>query len=622
MNKIITWSIISHKQGKLIDNLLSSFQNLDCTNFQFIITINIPEDLSFLDKYSNFSINLIENNCVKGFGENHNYAFSLSNTKLFAVLNPDTQVASLDIIHIREIFKKNSNIGALTVKCFNKNGIEQDHVRKFPNLLVNLLRFLNLYTRDNIYVDRIQKIDWASGSFLIFDRKSFKNVGGFDENFFLYFEDVDICRRLKIYGYDVMVTSKTSFIHETQRNSRKNIKYFFIHLNSMIKYYFKSYNSICNSPNITFICINLSYFLSHRMAAYKAAIDNGLKVSLICNVDVDLINTKELEIDIYNIDWKRNCFNLFEWIKNIYNLRKIMKHLYPNIVHCIALHSIFFYTLTYPLSKKANYNIFALMGFGFLAKHIYKKSYIYYLIFIFFKFLTNRKNDFYQVQNLNNEKLLINFGISKNKIKIIPGSGVKTQKYKKNYSISPKIINIGFAGRLLKIKGIETLLLAFEKINEVEKKFNLNIVGKIDELNPSSLTSNFIENIKKNKKIKFLGFKVDVLSFWKNNDIAVFPSHYGEGIPKALLEAASMGMPIITSDSEGCIDFANNGETAIITKSQNCHDLSSKIMDLSKNFNKRKSIGRSAQNLVEQKYSFNNVLRDYKDHYLGILKNK
>lgn len=618
MKKDITWSIVSHKQGKLVDKLLTSFQVLDYKNFEFIITINIPESLEFLEKYKHFKIKIIENITKKGYGENHNQAFAYSKSKFFGVLNPDTDVANLDIRHIYEVFSKYKYVGALTVKCYDEFGKTQDHVRKFPNIFVNLLRFLKIYSGDNIYPNKIEKIEWASGSFLIFHRNSFKCVKGFDERFFLYFEDVDICKRLKIHGYDVIYTPKTSFIHQSQRKSRTNFKFLGIHIKSMFRFYFKNYSHKYKNSNITFICVNLSYFLSHRIAAYKAAIDSGMRVSLVCNVDTNLDKTKNLQIEIYDINWKRNTFNIFEWIKNIYNLRKIMNGLYPKFVHCIALHSIFFYTLAYPFNKIGNFNIYSLMGLGFFGKFIRKKSIIYTIIKLFFRFLGTKKNIFYQVQNLYNKDLLIIFGININKIKIIPGSGVQIQNYKKSYKISDRDVNFGFAGRLLKIKGIDTLLDAFHEINKISSNFNLNIAGDVDRLNPTSLSNLSIKDLKKNKNIKFEGFVSDIGAFWKKNDIAVLPSHNGEGIPKALIEAASFGLPIITSDAEGCIDFADKGKNAIITKVGDHLSLSSEMYKLSKNVIKRKQIGKAAQNQVKNKYNFEKIQKCYKDHYRDI----
>lgn len=621
MKTMITWSIISHNQGQFVNNLLYSFRNLDYKNFEFIITINVQEDIKFLDKFKDFNIKLVKNNLIRGFGENHNRAFEISKGDFFVVINPDTDVGSLDIPHILTIFRNFKNIGALTVKCIDKFGVEIDHIRKFPNILVNFLRFFNLYNKDTIFVsdlDQIQKIDWASGSFLMFDKKIFKHINGFNEKFFMYFEDVDICRRLKIYGYDVLCTPKTSFIHMAQKNSRKKIKLFLIHLKSLLIYYNFNYNSISTSK-ITFICSSLSYFMSHRIPAYEAAIKNGLKASLVCNVDVDLNKIKDLEIDIHNIPWKRNSFNILNWLKNIYRLRKIMKDLHPNIIHCIALYTIFFYSLAFPFKRDKKINIYSVMGFGFLSNTLKKKKYLYFFTKLFFNLFGKNKNDFYQVQNVENKKLLIDFGINQDKIELIHGSGVANQNYKKNYNFK-NFINIGFSGRLLKIKGLELLIEAFKEINKSEDNFKLYIAGLPDLLNPSSLTDIDIKKINKHDNIIFEGFVEDIGRFWRKIDIAILPSIYGEGLPKSLLEAASFGLPIITSDQEGCVDFADNEKNALVVKVNDHKDLYHKIINLSKDYKKRKKIGTAAQNIIKEKYSFEKIICKYSENYYKYLK--
>ena len=75
--------------------------------------------------------------------------------------------------------------------------------------------------------------------FIMIKSDVFLNLSGFDEQFFLYYDDVDLCRRANDSGCNVYLTNKYSVVHEGNRLSKKSLKYFLIHLSSLVKYHLK-----------------------------------------------------------------------------------------------------------------------------------------------------------------------------------------------------------------------------------------------------------------------------------------------------------------------------------------------------------------------------------------------
>ena len=73
--------------------------------------------------------------------------------------------------------------------------------------------------------------------FMVFRASVFEQIGGFDENYFLYYEDVDICSRLWLEGYLLQTEKNTSIVHDAQRESRSNIRYFRWHIESMLRFF-------------------------------------------------------------------------------------------------------------------------------------------------------------------------------------------------------------------------------------------------------------------------------------------------------------------------------------------------------------------------------------------------
>ena len=80
-------------------------------------------------------------------------------------------------------------------------------------------------------------MDWIAGMFMIIPRAVFSEVGGFDhERFFMYYEDVDICRRVRNLGYEIVYDPSQSVIHDAQRASRRSFQHMKWHLTSMFRY--------------------------------------------------------------------------------------------------------------------------------------------------------------------------------------------------------------------------------------------------------------------------------------------------------------------------------------------------------------------------------------------------
>jgi GT2 family glycosyltransferase len=223
-------SIVSHGQGDLLKNLFADFSELDVA-YEVLLTINIPEDESFLLEYDHLPIKTIRNESPHGFGENHNHAFAESSGEFFVVVNPDIRLCNFRFAPLLAYFDDQS-IGAIAPAVYSSEGVLQDSARKFPTLMSLLLRRLGDSRGDYKIADRPFQVDWVAGMFMVFRRRSFELVGGFDQRYFMYMEDADICRRLLSNGLKVMLSPKMRIVHDAQRASRRKLRYFLWHCKS------------------------------------------------------------------------------------------------------------------------------------------------------------------------------------------------------------------------------------------------------------------------------------------------------------------------------------------------------------------------------------------------------
>lgn len=232
----ITLSIVSHGQASFVRLLLTDLAMLTDINFEVIITLNLPEDESTYQDLP-FPLQIIRNVTQKGFGANHNVAFSQSRTKWFAVVNPDIRIDTLDINTLLTPFQ-DQTIAAVAPIVLSNDGRVEDSARRFPTL-IRLAKRVILRQRHADYRVGVEPypVDWVAGMFVVFRRDAFQQVAGFDEHrFFMYMEDADICRRIGKKGWKVMVNPSVQVIHMAQRQSRRNLKHICWHTVSALRY--------------------------------------------------------------------------------------------------------------------------------------------------------------------------------------------------------------------------------------------------------------------------------------------------------------------------------------------------------------------------------------------------
>jgi hypothetical protein len=232
----ITVSIVSHGHGDMVWALLS--QVLKCNQVKkVIVTLNIPEAIpDCLPE----NVLLIKNDKPKGFGENHNYAFTMSNSDYYCVLNPDIVLVENPFPNLEKIIA-NDRLGLVAPVIIDLNGIRSDTMRKklTPCSIFNRVIGLgkNLCSSDSSV--GILFPDWVAGMFMLFRSQAFNKIGGFDIGYFMYCEDADICRRLWNSGYQIVGCHDVIVTHDARRASHRNLQHFFWHVKSLCRYFIK-----------------------------------------------------------------------------------------------------------------------------------------------------------------------------------------------------------------------------------------------------------------------------------------------------------------------------------------------------------------------------------------------
>ena len=236
----ITISIVSHGQFHLVSDLLIDIDAF-CfdLNVEVILTLNIEEIIDIEVSEFSYPIKIIKNFKPKGYGENHNNAFKKAFGEYYCIMNPDIRLKSNPFPELINIIK-DCRVGLCAPMVIDKNGAIENSFRKFPNPYSIIIKLFNKKKLDYPSTIKIIEPDWVAGMFMLFRASIYKKIGGFNERYFLYYEDVEICARLRLMEYRVIYVPKSFVIHIGQYDSRKNLKHFSYHLKSMLRYFFTS----------------------------------------------------------------------------------------------------------------------------------------------------------------------------------------------------------------------------------------------------------------------------------------------------------------------------------------------------------------------------------------------
>ena len=243
----ISATIVLFKEDiQLLKKTVESFLSVPLKKKLFLVD-NSPSN-SLEKEFSDPEVEYIFSNENVGFGKGHNVVLDKIKgiSRFHLILNPDLEFNSHVISKMINEILTDENVTMIAPKVTFQNGEFQYTCRKYPTPLEMALRRINIFKkysqkreyRDNDLAKSFYP-DFIHGCFMLFKTEDFVNIGGFDERYFLYMEDVDICRKIDQIGKKKLYFPNVQISHMLKKESSKDIRLFFTHLNSSIKYFKK-----------------------------------------------------------------------------------------------------------------------------------------------------------------------------------------------------------------------------------------------------------------------------------------------------------------------------------------------------------------------------------------------
>jgi GT2 family glycosyltransferase len=223
----VTVSIVSHGQLELVRPLLEQLDRFSrALTAKVVLTQNIAEPDLLAGTQWGFEIERIENAVPLGFGANHNQAFDRCSTPWFLVLNPDIRFDSDVLAPLIAQAAPDSGLLAPRILEPGKPVPEQHRAIITPLEIVSR-------KRPGYPVPAVPA--WIPGLFMLFRSGAYRTIGGFDERFFMYGEDFDICARLRLAGWKLQIAEELTARHDAQRASHRSRRHLYWHVTSLLK---------------------------------------------------------------------------------------------------------------------------------------------------------------------------------------------------------------------------------------------------------------------------------------------------------------------------------------------------------------------------------------------------
>lgn len=305
------------------------------------------------------------------------------------------------------------------------------------------------------------------------------------------------------------------------------------------------------------------------------------------------------------LDLDRTGLNPIRDLKTTLQIKKIIKEKNIDLVFPYTIKPVVYGSIAASLCKTPTVSLITGLGFTFsgaskkakFLQQITKRLYQFSL----------RKNKLVIFQNEDDRQLFVKSGIlSKNqKTDIVNGSGVNLDRYPfRTAKVETQNVRFVIVARLIKEKGIQLFMDAAKVLKKEYPLSEFHIIGGMADP-PSGVNIDTLKQLHDSSIIVFHGLKDNVPEFLQNMHVFVLPTFYREGVPRSILEALSIGMPIITTDTPGCKETVIPKKNGFLIPKESLDPLVDACRYFLENPSVIEDMGKESRNLAENKFDVN-----------------
>lgn len=336
------------------------------------------------------------------------------------------------------------------------------------------------------------------------------------------------------------------------------------------------------------------YFCSHRLPIARAAKQAGYDVAVACRVRDHAAAIEREGIALHPLKHlSRSSRHPLREAKALAEITALYRRLRPDIVHHVALKPVIYGSIA---ARRAGVpavvNAMAGLGYVFSSDDL-KARLARPLVTAAFRLLLERPGSRVIVQNHDDEA---HIGV-RNAV-VIPGSGVDLDDFVPSAEPqgAPLVV---LPARMLRDKGVVEFVEAARRLRAEGIEARFALVGAPDEHNPAYIPESQLRAWQSEGAVEWWGWRDDMAAVFRESAVVCLPS-WREGLPKALIEAAAAGRPIVTCDVPGCRDVVREGENGLLVPARDAGALAAALRKLIQNEALRREMGRKGRERAAQ----------------------
>jgi glycosyltransferase involved in cell wall biosynthesis len=351
-------------------------------------------------------------------------------------------------------------------------------------------------------------------------------------------------------------------------------------------------------PKLLFLVTEDWYFCSHRLPVARAARDAGFAVAVATRVREHGAQIRGEGFALIPLRWRRRGDGVLGGLRAIIEIARVYRRERPAILYHVALKPALFGAVAARLTffgwtRPAI--VSAVMGLGSSAGSPWRRRVLARALRLV------AGSGWVVVQNAEDREALAASGFGRRRLSLIRGSGVDSVRFAP--LPEPAGYAVGFVGRMLRSKGVLDAAAAVRRLRAEGLTVELILAGAADPDSADSLSEAELAALGREAGITWLGRVEDVREVWRRAAIALLPSSYGEGVPKALLEAAACGRSIIASDIPGCRDVVVDRQTGLLVPPGDISALAAAIRSLADDPGLRRRMGAAGRARVAREFA-------------------
>lgn len=359
------------------------------------------------------------------------------------------------------------------------------------------------------------------------------------------------------------------------------------------------------------------YFVSHRLELAQVALAQGFDVGVATRIVSCGEQIKAAGITLYPLNWQRQSSGMLDNTRVLWHIYKLYRKVRPDIVHHVAMKPVIFGGCVARFAGVKNVvSAIAGMGYLFMSQTLVVKM-ARVLLSRLLPWLLNQPGSRVIVQNSDDAQQLVKIGVDQVRIRLIPGAGVNVEKFLFFPEHVADALLVVLPARMLVSKGVNEFVAAaqiIQQLPEWQGKVRFALVGDTDSANPSAIKLEQLQYWHDMGVVEWWGHRADMAKVYGQANIVCLPS-YGEGMPKALLEAAACGRVLLTTDTPGCRDLVQDGVNGLLVEAKDPSALAKGLLVLMKDSALRKRMGECAYQSVLAHYQSKKIIAQTLDVY-------